>query len=250
MCCALVSCRSTEKIVYLQDVTEKTTVSLDVYSGIRIQPKDILSIIVSSKSPFLVIPYNLPLHAYQAGSDATSVSYTQRLLGYMVDVEGNIDFPQYGKLKVTGLTREQLAEILQNIIREGIVNDAIVNVEFMNFRISVLGEVSKPGTFDLQNDKITIFEALGRAGDLTIYGKRDDVLVMREQNGVINYYRVDLRSARIHHSPVYYLQQNDVVYVSPNPTMAARTQVNENKSLGIWISLASFLTSLAVIIFR
>ena len=250
MCCVLFSCRTSDKVVYFQNAGGVTNENAPVFAGIVIQPKDVLSIIISSKDPQLAMGLNLPMQSYQAGSDERSSSYTQRLLGYLVDMEGNIDFPSLGKLKVSGMTREQLAAKIQQDLREEILNDAIVNVEFMNFRISVLGEVSRPGTYESPNDKITILEALGRAGDLTIYGKREDVLVLREQNWVHQYIRVDLLSAKIYESPAFYLQQNDVVYVSPNTTMSARSQINENKMLSIWISMASVLTSLAFIIFR
>jgi len=249
LCYVLASCRSSEKIVYLQDVGTRSTEEIAAYSGISVQPKDILSIVVSSPYADLVATLNLPLSSFQAGSDATSSSYSQRLLGYLVDLEGNIDFPSLGKIKVEGKTREGLSSMIKGLLQQdSLIRDPIVNVEFMNFKISVLGEVRYPGMFNLQHDRITIFEAIGRAGDLTIYGRRDNVLVTREQNGVIENFRVDLRSSEVYRSPVYYLQQNDVVYVSPNEVVAARSRINENRSLGIWISVASFLASLATLI--
>jgi len=251
LCCVLASCRTQEKIVYFQDAVDRATENIPVYQGIVIQPKDIISIVVSSKIPELALSYNLPLHSYIAGSTSTSSSYSQRLLGYLVDAEGYIDFPGLGKLKVAGMTRDQLSEMIKkNLIDEGLINDPIVNTEFMNFKISVFGEVANPGTFDIQDDKITIFDAIGRAGDLTIYGKRDDVLVQREQNGVVTYYRLDLRSTAIIHSPAFYLQQNDVIYVTPNKVVAARSRINENRTLGVGISLASLVTNMIVLFLR
>ena len=249
ICCALVSCKTSEKVVYMQDAFDKRMKTIDVYEGIVVQPKDMLSIVVSSKDPELAQSFNLPLQTYQAGSATTSYGYSHRLLGYMVDLEGNIDFPTLGKLKVVGLTREQLADMIrQKLVRSGLILDAIVTVEFGNFKISVLGEVRSPGTFTLVDDRITILEAISRAGDLTLYGKRDNVLVRREQEGKIAFHRVDLRSKALFDSPVYYLQQNDVVYVQPNNTMIARSRINENRSLNVWISLASFLTSVTILI--
>ena len=171
-------------------------------------------------------------------------------MGYLVDMNGEIDFPALGKLKVIGLTREELSNMIkQRLITEDIIKDAVVTTELMNFKISVLGEVRIPGTYSLQDDKITIFEAIGRAGDLTIYGKRDDILVMRrEPNDVIKYYRVNLLSTSIIDSPVFYLQQNDVVYVSPNNTVAARSRINENRTVGVGISFASLFVNLAVLL--
>ncbi|MDR1172422.1 MAG: polysaccharide biosynthesis/export family protein [Bacteroidales bacterium] len=251
LCLVLASCHSEKKIAYMQDVANEAVRTIEVNAGIVIQAKDVLSIVVSSKNPELVMAFNLPLLTYQAGSTQSASSYSQRLLGYTVDLEGNIDFPVLGKLKVAGLTRDQLSEMIkQRLIQENLIKDPIIVTDFMNFKIYVLGEVKTPGAFALDGDRITILEALGKAGDLTIYGKRDNVLVRREKDGVVNLYRVDLRSEALLRSPVYYLQQNDVVYVEPNKTRAGQSRINENRSMGVWISLASLLTSMAVLIFK
>ena len=253
LCCVLmVSCSASKNVMYMQDAVDHAAERVGVNLGIVIQPKDILSIVVSSRDPKLAIELNLPLHSYQAGSTVASSSYNQRLLGYLVDMEGNIDFPILGRLKVTGMNREQVSEMIkQRIINNGLIFDPVVVVEFMNFKISVLGEVRNPGMFTLQDDKITILEALARAGDLTIYGRRDNILVQRhEQSGVVNFYHVDLRSVDLIHSPVFYLRQNDIVYVSPNNTVAARSRINENRSLGVGISIMSLLINLAILILK
>ena len=222
-----------------------------INKGIIIQPKDILSITVSSRDPNIAITFNKPLSSYQAGSTPEASNYSQRILGYLVDINGEIDFPILGPLKVKGLTREELSDMIKKrLMADDLIRDPIVTTEIMNFKITVLGEVRSPGVFELRDDRITILEALGRAGDLTIYGRRDNVLVTREGNGEINYYRVNLRSSNLTQSPAFYLQQNDVVYVEPNETQTARTDINENKSMGVFISLASLLMSLAVIIFK
>ena len=247
LCSMLVSCHTQQKVVYLQDAEAVELYA--AYKGIRIQPKDILSIVISSKDPELVIAYNLPLHSYQAGSTFSASSYSQRLLGYLVDIDGYIDFPAFGKLKVSGNTREELSTFIKDkLIGDEIIKDAVVTVDFMNFKISVLGEVRNPSTFYIQDDRLTIFDALGRAGDLTIYGKRDNVLVQREENGKVTFYRLDLRSADIIKSPAFYLQQNDVVYVSPNKVMTERSGINENRTVALGVSFLSFLTNLAVLI--
>ena len=250
VCCALFSCKAHEKIVYLQNASDQMAVEMVVNHGIKIQPKDILSIVISSKDPVLAIAYNLPLHSYQAGSSLAASSYSQRLLGYLVDSDGYIDFPALGKLKVSGLSREQLSEqIKQKLIDDEIIKDAVVTTEFMNFKISVLGEVRNPGMFSLQDDKITLYEAIARAGDMTIYGQRENVLVMRrDSSDVVKFHRVDLRSVLLPDSPVFYLQQNDVVYVSPNEIVAERSRINENRTLGVGITFASFLTNLVLLI--
>ena len=250
LCTALISCHVHKDIVYLQDANNLNANEIGTFPGIEIQPKDILSIIISSREPLLSMDLNLPYHSYQAGSNISSGSYSQRLLGYQVDVEGYIDFPLFGRMKVEGMTRDQLSHVIkQKIIDEGQIKNPIVITEFMNFKISVLGEVKNPGMFYIQDDKITIFEAIGRAGDLTIYGRRDNVLVQREQNGKVISYRVDLRSTDIIRSPVFYLQQNDVVYITPNNTVAARSRINENRTLGVGISMASLLANIVMLIY-
>ena len=252
LCCVLVSCQASKKVVYMQDVAHEATDTIGVYAGIVVQPKDILSIIVSSKNPELAMAFNLPLTSYQAGSTLSSSSYSQRVLGYLVDIDGVIDFPVLGKIKVVGLTRDQLSDMIkQQLIQGDLIKDPIVNTEFMNFKVSVFGEVKTPSTFNISDDRITLLEAISRVGDLTIYGRRDNVLVRREQNGIVSFHRVDLRNAEnLLRSPVYYLQQNDVVYIEPNRAMTARSGINENRTLGVWISVASFLTSLAILIIK
>ncbi|MDR2886862.1 MAG: polysaccharide biosynthesis/export family protein [Bacteroidales bacterium] len=245
----MASCNTAKKVIYMQDAPDGMTKETGAYAGIVVQPKDILSIVVSSRNPELAMGFNLPLQQYQAGSSEATFSYQQRLIGYQVDMEGNIDYPVFGKLKVAGLTREQLSSMLkQRFIQEGQILDAIVTTEFMNFKISVLGEVRNPGTFNIDDDRITLLEALGRAGDLTIYGRRDNVLVRRETGGHTAFHRVDLRTEALMTSPVYYLQQNDVVYVEPNETSSARSRINENRSVNVWISLTSVMISLASMI--
>ena len=251
LCCALVSCKTSKKVVYMQDAAHQAIETIGVNNGIVVQPKDILNIIVASKNPELAMSFNLPTYSYQAGSSRESYSYSQRTLGYLVDLEGSIVFPVLGTLKVSGLTREQVSEMIkQKLVQENLIKDAIVNTEFMNFKISVLGEVRSPGTFNISDDKITLLEALGRAGDLTIYGKRDNVLVRREKDGVVTFYRVDLRTDALLRSPVYYLQQDDVVYVAPNNVQAAQAKINTNRNLSVWVSLASFITSLVILIIK
>lgn len=249
----LASCKTYEKINYMQDVRVDTPVEVPVNQGIRIQPQDMLSIVVSSKTPELAMIFNLPVVSYQAGSEVVSGAGSQRLLGYVVDNNGEIDFPVLGKIKVAGLTRWEVQEyIKKTIIDAGLMKDLVVTVEFMNFKISIMGEVNSPGTYTINGDKVTLLEALSMARDLTIYGKRDGVYVVREENGVRTTYNVDLRSVSLFDSPVYYLRQNDVVYVEPNKVRAGQSTINENslKSVSLWISIGSFLTSLAVLIFK
>ncbi|MCQ2148103.1 MAG: polysaccharide biosynthesis/export family protein [Bacteroidales bacterium] len=247
----LASCSSKtyRNINYIQDVVADTTWAMKVNSGIVIQPKDQISIIVSSRQPSLAAMYNLPVASYQAGSDATLNAGYQRLIGYVVDNDGTIDFPSIGRIPVAGKTRWELAEYVKNAISSS-VKDAIVTVDFMNFKVSVLGEVANPGTFTITGDKLNLLEALSLARDLTIYGRRDNVTVIREQNGQRNIYQIDLRSSDLFSSPAYYLQQNDVVYVYPNSVKAGQSTINENyfKSANFWMSFGSILITVANLI--
>ena len=232
-----------QQIDYLQDLSEDVSLNMRENMGIVIQPQDQLSIIVSSRNPELSAALNKPTASYQAGSEIATTSYgTYRIVGYVVDNSGDLEFPMLGSIHVAGLTRWELQEMIKNkIISEGIILDPLVTVEFMNFRISVMGEVNSPGTYNVTGDKITLLGALALAKDLTIFGRRDNVTVIREQNGKRNVYKVDLRNSALFDSPAYYLQQNDVVYVYPNSVRAGQSTINENyfKSGSFWISLSS-----------
>ena len=165
-----------------------------------------------------------------------------------------IDFPVLGKIHVAGMKREEIAECIKNeLIKENLVKDPVVTVEFANLCISVLGEVNSPGRFSIDRDRLTILDALSMAGDLTIYGNRSKVMVLRQEGDVQRVYGLNLTSGEhIYSSPAYYLQQNDVVYVEPNEVKARQSTVNGNnvRSTSFWISLASLLTSVAILIFN
>jgi polysaccharide export outer membrane protein len=149
--------------------------------------------VVSSKNPELVAMFNLPVVSYQAGSEIVESGYNQRLLGYVVDNEGNIDFPILGVMNVSGLTRWELAKkIKDRLIDEGYLTDAVVTVQFLNFKVSVIGEVNSPGTYTIEGDKVTILQAISLARDLTIFGMRENVSVIRERNGERTIYEVNL----------------------------------------------------------
>lgn len=242
------SCSTYLKINYIQDAQLDTALTMIANQGILIQPMDMISIVVSSRDPELARIYNLPVVTYQAGSESSVSNFNQRLIGYSVDNDGNIQFPELGTIHVAGLNRWQLAELIREKL-SSLVKDAVVTVQFMNFKISVTGEVTSPGVFDISGDKITIFEAISLARNLTIYGRRDGVYVIREQNGSRTIYQVDLRTVDMFNSPAYYLQQNDVVYVEPNKVRAGQSTINENnlKSVSLWVSIGSFLSTLATL---
>ena len=243
------SCKTSEKVLYLQDEKVDTPEKIENSQVIKIEPKDMLSIVVSSSDPAVAKIFNLPVSATQAGTERAG--YGNYLLGYMVDNEGYIDFPILGKIKASGLSRWQLQEqITQALAEKKMLTDGLVTVEFMNFKVSILGEVTNPGTYAINSDKVTVLEAIAMAKDLTIFGERDHVYVIREENGQRKSYQLDLRSADIFKSPAYYLKQNDVVYVQPNSVRAGQSTINQNamKSVSLWISIASLLTSIGVLV--
>ena len=188
-------------MVYLQDVVPLVQQSLEQQYEVIIHADDLLSIVVNSKDPELTMPLNLPVVSYQIGGSAYG---QQRVLGYLVDSQGDIDFPILGKLHVEGLSRRQLTEMIKDrLIKEDLLKDPIVTVQFLNYKVSVMGEVARPGSFSISGDRITLLEALSMAGDLTIYGRRDRVAVIREQNGQRTILFHDLRSSEIFSSPCY-----------------------------------------------
>ena len=248
MVLAAVSCSTPKEISYFQDLQpgiSELTITDPV--EIKVRPKDKLSILVNSQDQKLNELFNLQ-------NTGGNTSGNRIELGYTVDTQGFINFPVLGKVKVDGMTREQIAEHLTEQIKEReLIKDPVVTVEFLNFGVSVLGEVNNPGRIKIDRDNMTILDALSEAGDLTIYGKREKVLVLRQENGKQRVYGVNLCSAdHIYTSPVYYLQQNDVVYVIPNDTKSRQSTVNGNtvRSTSFWMSFASFILSIAVLVVK
>ena len=239
-----------KNIAYFQNRLVDQPEQIDKHGGIVIQPKDMLSIVVSSKNPELVVMFNLPVVSYQAGSEVVA-SGTYRLMGYVVDNEGYIDFPVLGRLKVSGLTRWELAETIKSkLIKDGYLTDCVVTVEFMNFKVSVIGEVNSPGTYSIEGDKVTVLQAISLARDLTIFGQRENVTVIRESDGQRTMYQINLCDVSMFNSPAYYLQQNDIVYIEPSE-IKARQSTTDDKGLrmtSIFVSSGSLLISLATLI--
>lgn len=240
---------SAPKIAYLEDINSGQTVQIANVKNIRILPDDKISVLVNSRDPLLSNLFNLPYVTRQLGAIDNKSSYSQGLSGYTVDTEGNIDFPVLGKVHVAGLTRSEIAAKIKGELEgQNLVKDPVVTVEFLNLTVSVLGEVQRPGRFSIDKDRVTILDAISMAGDLTIQGKRENVLVQRETDGKTTLYRVDLtKGSELYASPVFYLQQNDVVYVEPNAMKARQATVNGNnvRSTAFWFSLVSVLTSIA-----
>ncbi|MDR1624480.1 MAG: polysaccharide biosynthesis/export family protein [Tannerellaceae bacterium] len=247
------SCASTRKISYFQDIHQGSEQRIPIPHEITIQPKDKLSILVNSKDPLLANLFNLPVILRQIGSTPTQTT-SQGVSGYTVNAKGYIDFPVLGEIHVRGMSREGVASFIKEELKSrNLINDPVVTVEFMNLSVSVMGEVNKPGRYNIDKDNMTILDALSMAGDLTIYGKREKILVQRNENGVQQTYEVNLCSAgQLYSSPAYYLQQNDVLYVEPNATRARQSTVNGNniRSTSFWISLASLLTTITVLLVK
>lgn len=209
---------------------------------------DWMSVVVSSKDAELTQMFNLPIVSTSMVGSGTS---SNRVSGYLVDDSGCIDFPQLGVIKIEGLTLIELSSLIKKkLIDGGYINDPIVTAQYLNFKVSVMGEVARPGTFTVSSGKITLLEALSMAGDLTIFGKRENVKVIREENGVRNVVNLDLRSKQVFDSPYFYLHQNDMVYVEPNKVKAGQREINQNRSIGTYISIISLLTSLSILLFK
>ncbi len=249
----LCSCAAPKQIVYFQDIAEGYSMPLPESQPITVQPEDKISILVNSKDPELANLFNLPVVSRYLGTNAagTSTPVQGTVSGYTVNSEGDIDFPVLGKVHIAGLSREEIASRIKGeLVSRNLVKDPIVTVEFMNLTISVLGEVTKPGRYSIDKDRITLMEAIGMAGDLSIYGKRDNVTVVRKENGEESVYRVDISSGNeLYASPVYYLKQNDVIYIEPNSMRVRQSTVNGNnvRSSSFWMSLASLITTVTVL---
>lgn len=207
------SCRSSKSVLYLQNAQENEKMVVDAEYSAVIAVDDLLSIIVSCDDFEAALPFNTPMAGL--GSNYSNTSGNRTIYGYLVDKDGYIDFPVIGKIYVKGMTRDEMSELLKEKLRAYLKNP-IVTIQFLNFRITVLGEVRNPGNYAMNSERITIFEALGRAGDLVINAKRTDILVIRDNGNEKEFGRIDLTSKDIFTSPYYYLKQNDVIYVEPS----------------------------------
>lgn len=241
----LSSCAPAKMVTYLQDIQPDVTVALQEAKDIKLQPGDKLSIIVHSRDHELVQMFNL-VNSTGGSSSGTSGNGNYSL--YTVDDASKIDMPVLGLLSVEGLTRIELANLIKyRLLSSNLVRDPVVTVEYANLSYSVMGEVKAPGRQKIDRDRITLLEGLAQAGDLTIQGRRDNILVLRTVEGKQTPYRVDLTQTNsLYASPVYYLQQNDVIYVEPTDVKANESKLNANTSRtpAFWISAASFLMTL------
>ncbi|MBO4671840.1 MAG: polysaccharide biosynthesis/export family protein [Bacteroidales bacterium] len=244
----LASCAAPANVVYFQDSQDKEISTEIDNSQIRLRPGDKISIIVNCNGVELMNQFNMPYVARYVGSTQEISLGNTGISGYIIDSEGKIDFPVVGEIPVAGMTRPEVAKTIRDeLTSRDLVRDPVVTVDYMNLYFSVMGEVAHPGRFAITRDNVNILEALSMAGDLTILGRRDNVMVLREENGVQKTYLVDLRSAAgLSKSPVFYINQNDVIYVSPNAMRTRQSTVNGNNvvSTSFWISIASLAATL------
>ena len=239
----LVGCNASKRIVY--DFNKEESVKAMLADGqIRIKPLDRLTVVVSSQNPELAAPFNAPTSYNSLSHNPVGVSSSNGLQSLQVRTvaeDGTMEFPLIGKVDCKGKTRKELSdEIAKKIIEGGYISDAIVNIQFADMKFFVLGEVARPGQFDITRDKITVLEALAMAGDMTIYGNRANVAVIR-RNGEKEYevFELNFLEGNQMTSPAFYLQQGDVIYVQPNKYKAATSEINQNRTF--WLSIVSTL---------
>lgn len=258
----MTGCRAPKDVAYFQNMEEIIPMSADA-GQIKIMPFDKLAIVVKSKDPALSELFNLSVNTNRFGLTGSSTevissraysSGTEGMSNYTVTPSGDIDFPVLGMIHVEGMTREELAAFIKGeLIGKGYVKDPVVTVEYVNTGFSVMGEVNNPGRFEMNMDRINVIEALSMAGDLTIQGKRNNIKLLRSEKDGVHTYSLDLTNLEeLAKSPAYYLQQSDVIYVEPNDMRKRQTTTNGNNvlSASFWVSVASVLASLSVLIFK
>ena len=244
------ACSSTKNVAYFQNSSAVNLDASKMLYDARIMPKDLLTITVSTVEADAAAPFNMTVPTSLTQGQRSS--YSQPMLQiYLVDNEGNIEFPKVGIVHLGGLTKSEAEKLILSKIRPYMsVNESpIVTVRMSNYKISVLGEVTRPGMYTVSNEKISILEALAQAGDLTIYGVRDNVQLIREDStGQKSIHRLNLNDANLINSAYYYLQQNDIVYVEPNKVKAQNSSVGSMTTL--WFSATSILISLTSLLYN
>ena len=241
----LASCASSKKVAYFQNAVDGVVKRSEGLYDAKIMHKDILTIKVSTTNPEAATPFNLTI---SNTLNATGQMYSGSgvLQTYLVDNNGEIEYPVVGKIKVAGLTKNECQELVKSKIKAFLAEDEdpIVTVRMSSYRVTIIGEVRSPGVIPVGTEKMSILEALASAGDLTIYGKRDNVMLIREEaNGQKTVHRLNLNDANIISSPYYYLQQNDIVYVEPNGVQAKNSAIGSSTT--IWFSFVGIVTSVA-----
>ncbi len=237
------SCATKEDVVYFNGINSSdNSVGLDSYSP-TYHIDDELVIVVNAIDAEAAMPFNQFAVAYS--SDTRMAEGRPRLQTYIINADGNVQMPVIGDVKLAGLNRAQAVALLEGKLKD-YIKDPIVNIRTVNYKITVLGEVNRPGTYTATNERITLIEAIGMAGDLTIYGERENVLVIQDYDGKKTYTRVNLKSDELFNSPVYYLGQNDVVYVEPNQTRSRGSSIGA--ATAVIISVVGILISVATLV--
>lgn len=258
LCCLgaavlLSGCKSSN-LAYFSDVTSAETVtdgSVPVQKSVlKIEPDDELMINVSSRVPEASAIYNLPFNNTAVKADLIQNNVTSQKQTYTVDKQGDINFPILGKIHVGGMTTSELADYLTKRISQD-VDDPLVRVELINFNVNVMGEVQQPGQYNFTSERVSVLDALAKAGDMSVFGKRSNVTVWREEDGVVTYHKLNLNDSKIYASPYFYLKQNDVVYVEPSSARAGQADYNQNNSykvsvISAIVSGASVISSLVI----
>jgi len=241
------SCATRQEVVYYQNIEDVALAQTASSYEVKIQADDLLSIIVSAEDQEIAAPFNLKSVSMTNANNLSASRGQESMQLYLVDATGAIDFPVLGKLQIGGLTRTEVLSLFKDKIGRYIKNP-IINIRITNFKVSLQGEVNAPGSYTINSERITLIEALALGKDLTIYGKRDNLLIIREVNGVKSFNRVDITKADFINSPFYYLAQNDVVYVEPNKPRVNASAVGPNT--GVLISITSLLITLVTLILR
>lgn len=248
------ACSVPKDVVYLQGVDTLTPTQISAMNQTytsRICPDDLLTISVTSPDPSVVTPFNPPVFAY-ATQGEQPVGASQTMYTYLVDSEGNINFPVLGKIHVAGLSKQALSDELQTKLAQ-YVTSPLVNIQITNFKITVMGEVNRPGIFTVKNDRVSILDAFGYVGDLAITANRKNILLIRDDNGEKTFVRLDVTDPDIFASPYFYLRQNDVVYVEPNKVKQKNSRYSQSKQYNVSvfssiISAVSVITSMVITI--
>ena len=250
-----VSCKTPQNISYFQDVHNGQTDPILYSHGIQLKPGDAISIVVKSKSIELTNALNLPVTAQVIGTpEDVSLRQSQGISSYTIDDNGDIDFPVVGKIHIAGMNKLEVAATIKQILNDKqSATDAVVSVNYLNLNYAVMGEVKSPGQFTFNKEKVSLLEALSTAGDLTIYGQRDSIIVWREENGMRKTYVANILNGKdLVNSPAYYLQQGDIVYVQPNNYRKRQSTANGNQmsTPSFWLSAISALATIGVLIFK
>jgi len=251
----LLSSCHTPNLAYLKEMQDNSALTLQEGYDLRFRVGDKLSIIVNSRDPELSALFNLPYISQTISANANNYNASNRgISAYTIDARGYIDFPVLGQIAVQGLQREEVAAyIKKELMQRNLVNDPVVTVEYAGLPFNVIGEVAKPGRYYFDRDRMTLLDALSMAGDLTINGKRDNIMVLRQEGDTQKSYRVNLQSAgEVFSSPAYYLQQNDIVYVEPTKKRERESTATGNTlhTPTFWLSLSSFLLTIGVLVFK